>query len=193
MAYQTELFQMDFLWFDFRSNLPIQRIRSGQYCAPAIRRVHIPMSDGGLRPLSIPTFKDNIVHRAVVLLLEPIYEQDFYDCSFGFHSSCTGKSSSSYYAWEDRWVFNVDLQKYFDTINHQHLRSFLSRRVVDGVIRKLIGKWLKAGVLDQGQLSYQCRRSLLTKTKTIEIPRSVVWDACVAVIAKKRVAGIDDQ
>ncbi len=146
---------------ELESNLTglLERIRSGRYRAPAIRRVHIPKSDGGQRPLGIPTFEDKIVQRAVVMLLEPIYEQDFHDCSFGFR-----KQRSAHQALESlrhhimrekgRWVYDADLQKYFDTINHQHLRSFIGRRVVDGVIRKLIDKWLKAGVLDGGQLTF---------------------------------------
>jgi group II intron reverse transcriptase/maturase len=91
------------------------------------------------------------------MLLEPIYEQEFYACSFGFR-----KGRSAHDALRSlrnnimdnggRWVFEVDIQKYFDTINHQHLRDFLAKRVNDGVIRKLIDKWLKAGILESGQL-----------------------------------------
>ena len=137
----------------------LERIKSGKYRAPAIRRVYIPKGDGGLRPLGIPTFEDKIVQRAVVMLLEPIYEQDFYDCSFGFrrkHSAHKAlESLRNHIMREDgRWVFDVDLRKYFDTIDHQHLRKFIARRVVDGVVRKLIDKWLKASVFENGKLSY---------------------------------------
>ena len=140
----------------------LDRIKSGQYKAPAIRRSYIPKGNGQQRPLGIPTFEDKIVQRAVVMLLEPIYEQDFYDCSFGFR-----KHRSAHQALQSlrnhimdekgRWVLDVDIQRYFDMIDHQHLRKFLARRVVDGVIRKLIDKWLKAGVLDAGVLKYSSR------------------------------------
>lgn len=135
------------------------RIQSGTYRAPAIRRVFIPKGDGGQRPLGIPTFEDKIVQRAVAMLLEPIYEQDFYDCSFGFRRKRSAhaaleKLRHNIMREKGRWVLDVDLQKYFDTIDHKHLREFLAKRVVDGVIRKLIDKWLSAGVLDKGALHY---------------------------------------
>lgn len=137
-------------------------IKSGRYRAPAIRRVFIPKGDGGQRPLGIPTFEDKIVQRAVVMLLEPIYEQDYYDCSFGFRrkrSAHAALESLRSHVMKDkgRWVFDVDLQKYFDTIDHEKLRKFLARRVVDGVLRKLIDKWLKAGVLEKGKYHYPTR------------------------------------
>ena len=137
----------------------LARIKSGSYQAPAIRRVYIPKGDGKYRPLGIPTFEDKIVQRAVVMLLEPIYEQDFFDCSFGFrrqHSAHQALQCLRNHIMDEkgRWVLDVDIQKYFDTIDHRHLRSFLAKRVVDGVIRKLIDKWLKAGVLEDDTIRY---------------------------------------
>ena len=137
----------------------LDRIKSGQYRAPAVRRTYISKGNGQQRPLGIPTFEDKIVQRAVVMLLEPIYEQDFYHCSFGFR-----RHRSAHHALQSlrnhimdeggRWVMDVDIQKYFDTIDHGQLRQFLARRVADGVVRKLIDKWLKAGILESGELYY---------------------------------------
>ena len=91
------------------------------------------------------------------MLLEPIYEQDFYHCSFGFRKQRSARQAlqslrNHIMDEQGRWVLDVDIQKYFDTIDHQHLRAFLAKRVVDGVIRKLIDKWLKAGVLEAGRI-----------------------------------------
>lgn len=137
----------------------IDRLKSGIYRAPPVRRHFIEKADGSLRGLGIPSFEDKVAQRAIVMLMEPIYEQDFLDCSFGFRP---GRSAHGALAMirdgivmrGGRWVLDVDVRKYFDSIDRAKLREFLARRITDGVVRKLIDKWLKAGVLDQGQLSY---------------------------------------
>jgi group II intron reverse transcriptase/maturase len=134
----------------------LERIKSGRYLAPPVRRVEIPKGDGSKRPLGIPTFEDKVAQRAIVMLLEPIYEQDFRDCSFGFRPGRSAHQAlrhlrSRIMENNGRWVLDVDLRRYFDTIDHGHLRAFLDKRVVDGVARRMIDKWLKAGVLEGAQ------------------------------------------
>jgi RNA-directed DNA polymerase len=138
----------------------LERAKSGTYFAPPVRRVHIPKGTGkDTRPIGIPATEDKLLQRAVAMLLEPIYEQDFLDCSYGFRPGrsahgalCTLRSQCM--TGGIKWILDVDISKFFDTLEHAHLRSFLQHRVRDGVITRLIGKWLKAGVLEQGVLSY---------------------------------------
>ena len=143
---------------DLEANLLdlLARIKSGRYIAPPVRRHHIPKADGTLRPLGIPTFEDKVAQRAIVMLLEPVYEADFLPCAHGFrpgrsahdalHAVRAGVRAGL------RWVLDADISKYFDTISHQQLRKFLDLRIKDGVVRKMLDKWLKAGVLDKGVL-----------------------------------------
>lgn len=137
----------------------IDRLKSGRYRAPPVRRHYIEKSDGGQRGLGIPCFEDKVAQRAIVMLLEPIYEQDFLDCSFGFRPGRSAHQALQA-VWTGimgrggRWVLDVDVRKYFASISHARLREFLARRVTDGVVRRLIDKWLKAGVLEEGQLHY---------------------------------------
>jgi RNA-directed DNA polymerase len=138
----------------------LDRAKSGTYVAPPVRRVHIPKagSPNETRPLGIPTYEDKILQRAVLMVLEPVYETDFLDVSHGFRPK-RGAHGALESLWKQEmklggdWIVDVDLRKFFDTIDHGHLREFLKRRVRDGVILRLIGKWLNAGVLEEGILT----------------------------------------
>ena len=131
---------------DYEANLGgnlqalLDRAKSGTYRAPPVRRVHIPKGTGTeTRPIGIPTFEDKVLQRSVVMVLEAIYEQDFLDCSYGFRPG-----RSAHQALEDLrqnlrqigggWVLDVDIRKFFDTLDHAHLRELLAQRVQDGVL-----------------------------------------------------------
>jgi group II intron reverse transcriptase/maturase len=138
----------------------LDRAKSGTYVAPPVRRAYIPKagSPNETRPLGIPTYEDKILQRAVLMVLEPVYETDFLDVSHGFRPG-RGAHGALESMWQQEmklggdWIVDVDLRKFFDTIDHGHLREFLKRRVRDGVILRLIGKWLNAGVLEEGILT----------------------------------------
>lgn len=137
----------------------LERFKSGSYKAPPVKRVYIPKGDGGKRPIGIPALEDKILQRAVAMVLTPLYEQDFIDCSYGFRPGRSAHQALEA-LWRGImkmggcWVLEVDIKSYFDNVSHQHMREFLSKRVRDGVIKRVIGKWLKAGVMYDGAISY---------------------------------------
>lgn len=149
---------------NLRENLEelLERLKSGRYRAPAARRAYIRKDDGTQRPLGIPTFEDKVAQRAIVMLLEPIYEQDFLDCSYGFRPGRSAHQALGQ-LWQDimnrdgRWILDLDISNYFGSIDHKLLRTVLDKRVKDGMVRRLIDKWLKAGVLEQGQRINTCQ------------------------------------
>jgi RNA-directed DNA polymerase len=142
---------------DLENNLAslLTRFRKGTYYAPPVKRVHIPKGDGRMRPIGIPTFEDKVLQRAVAMVLGAIYEQDFHPGSYGFRPGRSAHDALQA-VWDATtrigggWVLEVDIRAFFDTLDHAALRGFLDKRVSDGVMRRAIDKWLKAGVLEAG-------------------------------------------
>lgn len=144
---------------EFRIPELLSEFKSGKYRAPSIRRVYIDKGKTGKRPLGIPTIEDKILQESVRRVLAPIYEEDFKDFSFGFRKGYSAHQAIEYMFREVsfnglHYIIDADIKNYFGSISHSVLREFLDLRVKDGVIRRTINKWLKAGILEDKQLQY---------------------------------------
>jgi len=150
-------------WYDyglkFRTGELLSEFKSGRYKAPAIRRVYIPKGKTEKRPIGIPTIEDKVLQQSVRRVLTPIYEEDFKDFSYGYRPKRSPHQAIERLFKEVsfggmHYIIDADIKNYFGSLDHGELRKFLSRRVKDGVISKVIDKWLKAGVLEGEQLTY---------------------------------------
>lgn len=149
----------------------LDRFKSGRYHAPAVRRVYIE-KDGGqsTRALGIPTLEDKVLQRAVLMVLEPIYEQDFLACSYGFRPGRSAHEAVSdlwtgLMNFKGCWVLDLDISKFFDNVERAQLNEMLDQRVRDGVIRRVLAVLVKR--LDRFGLSLN-----MTKTKLIRFAPS---------------------
>jgi len=145
--------------FPERRESLLDEFKSGRYRAPALRRVYIPKDKHGQRPIDINTTEDKVLQESVRRVIEPIYEEDFKPFSYSFRPGRSQHQAIDYMfekvSFEKmHYIIDADIKNYFGSINHGILREFLDIRVKDGVIRRMIDKWLKAGIMESGSISY---------------------------------------
>jgi RNA-directed DNA polymerase len=135
------------------------RLRENRYKAPAVKRAWINKDDGSQRPLGMPVFEDKVVQRAVSMLMSAVYGQDFYDFSFGFREGRSPHQAvkelrEKCYSLNIRWIVDADVSGFFDNLDHGILCEIIKDRIKDGGLIRLIGKWLKAGIMEGHELTF---------------------------------------
>ena len=138
----------------------LDRFKRGRYRAPPVRRVHLPKEGTNKTPpIGIPTLEEKVLQRAVLMVLESVYEQDFLDCSYGFRPGRSAHQAldapwQGLRAQRGNWVIELDIHAYFHSVGRAHLRDCLDQWVRDGVIRRVLGKWMNAGVREYGVIDH---------------------------------------